>query len=613
MRTRLLSILLASATVNASAQLAPTTLAPLSAHLTEVNKEWRTMDPTPAGGDRLVRFDGEAQRIAMHLRMVRERLLAHAPEGVSATQMHARTQLLDRLGDYAARGSFPQNSMLPYRNPVFIDQLGTACAVGQLMIESGDRSLAERISNDINLAYVHDMHRTDVDAWAVAHGFNEDELAWIQPTYAPTNDWYPLGGGTNGEVTALLTLANGDLIVAGSFTEAGGTSCTSVVRWDPDTYTYFTMGSGVDGSVSCAVEFDGDIYLGGSFNAGYQDLAIWDGVSWTYQNAFVGKYVMVNDLHVFSGSLFAAGYASGFAGNTHQVLGLYGGNWQPLGNPFNNEVLTLQDHYGSLVCGGAFTQGAGPLDPVLSHVAVYGSANWGQLADGLDATVYDLHAFNGELFAGGEMRVDSLPMFGFARLGSGAPAWELLMPNQLGYIDYFDGTCRVEAITDDGTAVFIAGAFDLFGMMTFGTNVAHWSNFPDAFEALANTDGAVHTLATLSSLPHLIMGGVFQNNNSVAVPFVGYTDLQAGIGESSDHLAFSISPNPTTDQLLIALAETHTTNTVSVIDANGREVIAPLPVNGREVRVDVRSLAAGHYLARLSTPKGARTLPFVKR
>ena len=48
--------------ITAQAQLSPTTEAPLYRHLLEVNKEWRVMDPMPAGGDRMVHFTNEAER-----------------------------------------------------------------------------------------------------------------------------------------------------------------------------------------------------------------------------------------------------------------------------------------------------------------------------------------------------------------------------------------------------------------------------------------------------------------------------------------------------------------------------------------------------------------------
>jgi hypothetical protein len=255
--------------ITAQAQLSPNTDAPLYQHLLEVNKEWRVMDPMPAGGDRVVHFANEAERIAAHLHLVAAFERAHMPEGISAASIAQRTTLLDKLDAYADRGVFPQNHVLPVRNPVFIDPYGTACAVGQLMIESGHEALATNIQHEMNLAYVHDMGRADVGAWAGENGFSEDELAWIQPGYPPSIPWYTLGNGTDATVTELLRLQNDDLLLAGEFTLASGTFATHVARWNGTSYA--ALGEGVLGNVTTAIEFGGSIYLGGTFNSGQSD------------------------------------------------------------------------------------------------------------------------------------------------------------------------------------------------------------------------------------------------------------------------------------------------------------------------------------------------------
>lgn len=610
MRTTFLSFVTVAFALNASAQLSPTTPAPLTAHLMEVNKEWRIMDPHPIGGDRLVRFDDEAQRIALHLNLVCDHLRAAAPQGLSVEKQHARAELLDRLGEYAGRGRFPRNEVLPHRNPVFIDPHGTACAVGELMIESGDRALAERVSHDLNLAYVHDMHRTDVLEWAVEHGFTEDELAWIQPSYAPSHPWYGLGGGTNSPVTALLHLSDGNLLVAGNFTLAGGIACEHVALWNG--VDHAPMGTGVNGAARCAVEYDGKIWLGGSFNAGYQDLAIWDGTSWSYGNAFNGKYVCVNDLKMIGGELHAAGYASGFIGNTHQVLKLSGGSWIPVGTAFDDYVNALEERDGELVCGGAFTHIGSGGGPAAAHVAHYIGGAWSQLGNGLDATVYDLHTFNGALFACGDARVDTTATFGLARLVSSSVTWEPQMPGSGMYLDLLGGGCSVRSLADANGQLFLGGAFMYYGLMVSGAGVMEWLGSPDLFAAWALTDGPVAALSIWNNA--LVMGGAFAGNAGLSVPYIGYTDLIASVAEPSGASSLMLAPNPTSDLVAFQLqAAPETGTTVRVVDMDGREVITAVPVHARDVRIDVRDLTAGTYVVQLRSHAGSRSGSFVKR
>jgi hypothetical protein len=99
----------------------------------------------------------------------------------------ARRALLDELREYTRRGVFPHNHDRAGRTPVFIDEHGTPCAVGALIIASGPEgaALAHEISRTRNFARVHELASDErVRAWAIAHGFTIDELQRIQPSYS---------------------------------------------------------------------------------------------------------------------------------------------------------------------------------------------------------------------------------------------------------------------------------------------------------------------------------------------------------------------------------------------------------------------------------------------
>lgn len=597
------------------AQLAPQRPAPLFQHLLEVNKEWRTVDLDPAMGERIARFQDEAERIATHLHLVAGMLRRRTPEGLGAGSLAMRIALLDDLDRYADRGLFPQNHVLPYRNPVFIDPHNTACAVGQLMIESGYGALAQRISREMNLAYVRDMTWPEIGAWATEHGFTADELAWIQPAYTPPTLWYPLGGGTDGAITAMLNRSNGNLLAAGQFTEAGGVYATQVAEWDGTAWE--NLGLGVTGDITCAIEFNGQLYLGGSFSAGYSDLAVWDGALWTYENAFMGKYVRVNDLHVFNGELYAAGFASGFAGNTHQVVRLTGTGWQAvggsLGTAFNDEVLALNDLDGGLTCGGRFTElgqfGGSPM----AHVArIDAGGNWVQLGDGLDATVRDLHSHNGELYAGGDLIVDSLPTFGLARIAAGAITWELLLPNHATYLTYHNGEAHIGHMTTANGELYLGGAFQLNPMLgNYGQNVAHFWGVSDGLTAMSQVNARVHTVAPFNNL--LVMGGAFTLNDLAPLPYVASTELFTSIPDQASASTIGVMPNPTTDEVLVTLDRSPASGAMlDLIDAQGRIVLEPRPVTSSTMTLDVRSLPAGAYTLRITDAGGVRAGPLQK-
>lgn len=593
--------------IAAQAQLSPNTDAPLYEHLLEVNKEWRTMDPTPIGGERVVHFANEAERIATHLHMVAAYERAHAPEGLPATSAAERAALLDKLDTYADRGVFPQNHVLPVRNPVFIDPHGTACAVGQLMIESGHDALAMRIHDEMNLAYVHDMRRADVYAWAGEHGFTENELAWIQPGYPPPIPWYALGGGTDGTVSELLRLGNGDLIAAGEFTIAGGTYATRVARWNGTSYA--PMGPGVNGTISTAIEFGGDIYLGGTFNSGASDLARWTGSAWVYTAAFASKTAYVSDLHVHAGVLHAAGSMTGFTGTSYGVKRLNNGNWENVGQELNGEIKAMESVGPFLLCGGSFTGNYFSQDTTVLHVARLDSGSWVQLGDGLNGNVRDLLVHEDQLYAAGDCVGEVATFFGLARIAISAVEWEPLMPNIANYIySPLDGMVGINAMLPDpdGVRIHLGGDFYASEGMTTGMGLATFHGEADQVTVLGEFLGPVNDLELLGT-SELVAGGASESLLNIAS-----TDLTLSVPSQGTTVTVSLWPNPTTDQLRIDGLGTGMMARVELFDATGRMVkrITNMPTSNT---IDVRELSAGSYTALITADNKQMTAAFIKR
>lgn len=576
------------------ATLPPNTTATLADHLREVNGQWRVQDPQPIDAQDLASFRVDAERIAKHLHMVSDRLSHRSGEGFSAQQSRARLDLLGRLHTYADGGTFPQNHVLPYRNPVFIDPHGTACAVGWLMIESGRRDLAERISAEMNLAYVLDMPASplwpEIAAWADEHGFTAEELAWIQPAYQPPFDWIPMGGGTNGTVTVARRLNNGDVFLAGEFTDAGGTAVSRAAIWNGTSYV--PMGAGLQGQVNCAVEFGGELYVGGALLNGWSDLAKWDGSYWSFSTVFDGKYPYISALHEHEGELYAAGAMSGFAGTTEFVQKFNGTNWQPIGSAFNAPVLALASHNGTLIAGGAFTTIVTPsLPPPVLHVAELEGNEWGQLADGLDATVRTLLDFNGTLYAGGELYANVAPTFGLARIEAGAPQWEPLLPNHDSYMASGNGPTYISSLVARANdEIYFGGSFNIAQLVgTYGNNLARFFGTPDAVAAMIIVDEAVNAVTIADD--QLIAGGAFMS----AFPYVVSLDLTTGV-DGPAQAAFTLSPNPAADIVRIFSADgAAISGKIAITDASGRAVAAPVQRGTGSVTVDVHELPAGAY------------------
>ncbi len=110
-----------------------------------------------------------------------------------------REPLLDRLEAYARLGRFPRPDAAVTdhprrvrpprafrgaraRAPIFVDAVGTRCAVGHLL--DADRpDLVDRIRARANGDWLLEMDEPELAGWASGHGFTLDELAWIQPSY----------------------------------------------------------------------------------------------------------------------------------------------------------------------------------------------------------------------------------------------------------------------------------------------------------------------------------------------------------------------------------------------------------------------------------------------
>ncbi|HEU4719081.1 MAG TPA: hypothetical protein VFU15_14655 [Bacteroidia bacterium] len=135
----------------------------------------------PAGEAR--NFHSDAEYVQAHLGAVLNILRAEPVDHLSDAQKISRAHLLDLLDGYRAAGKFPVNYYKPYRVPVFIDDNGTHCAVSYLMQQTGNETMAERIAQTDNFAWVKDIRDPGVPSWQEASGLSVDDLKLIQGAY----------------------------------------------------------------------------------------------------------------------------------------------------------------------------------------------------------------------------------------------------------------------------------------------------------------------------------------------------------------------------------------------------------------------------------------------
>jgi hypothetical protein len=76
------------------------------------------------------------------------------------------------------------------------------------------------------------------------------------------NQWWPVGGGVNGPVTA-LTVIDGELYAGGDFTMAGEIVANRIAKWDGNQWSAF--GTGVSDEVFAIAQWGNDLWVGGFF------------------------------------------------------------------------------------------------------------------------------------------------------------------------------------------------------------------------------------------------------------------------------------------------------------------------------------------------------------
>jgi hypothetical protein len=135
-------------------------------------------------------FSGDREYIQTHLAGVLNILQNASTNELTLQQKNNRSQYIQWLTEYRFAGNFPLNFYHRERIPVFIDENQTHCAVGYLMMRSGNDELANRIAQKDNYVWVKDLNVEGAAEWQSESGLSFEELKLIQGAY----DYYPLGG-----------------------------------------------------------------------------------------------------------------------------------------------------------------------------------------------------------------------------------------------------------------------------------------------------------------------------------------------------------------------------------------------------------------------------------
>ncbi|MCI0574049.1 MAG: carboxypeptidase regulatory-like domain-containing protein [Myxococcaceae bacterium] len=303
--------------------------------------------------------------------------------------------------------------------------------------------------------------------------------------------WSEVGGGLSNDVSVflpsiigvhdLLVTDDGEVFIAGVFSEAGGTPVANIARLDGATiHPLVPPGSraeGVNGiGADMVLDAQGRVVLGGRFaragGAQANNVArlAADG-SWEALGLGLNADVQAL-LRRSDGTLVAAGFFSMSGETEAPFLATFDGtSWSAFTPPLDGPVFALaEDAEGNLYLGGDFLNAGGV---VVNRVVRWDGTAFHPLLDGLANTVKTLAIdAEGHLVAGGTFTHAGLvPARGVARWSG--EAWEPLGQGlDLNTWGYMSGTVNRLVTTDEGK-LMVAGTFDSISGKSI-RNLALW-------------------------------------------------------------------------------------------------------------------------------------------
>ncbi len=310
--------------------------------------------------------------------------------------------------------------------------------------------------------------------------------------------WRALGAGVRGTVHAMIEM-DGQLIVAGDLTSAGGAPVRDVARWDGQTWSPMDQGLHLT-SVHALGFYQGALVAGGRTGRDVlpnQLLARWSGAEWLPLPArFYGSYGqgVILALVEYDGELYVGGsirstegvlvgHIARGDGTTFRPVnpgGVWGLMSEPYGKTDVSSVSKLTVIEGNLIVGGGFRQPAEnsfvwngdeivfsrfgsqgyyrpPFALVAHHEGVascagetyvtrWSAGEW-RFVGTLDQTLTALHVYRGEVFVGGRFtNVNGYISRYFARYGAaGLPA----DADSDGVVSLADVSCFVAALVGE--------------------------------------------------------------------------------------------------------------------------------------------------------------------
>jgi hypothetical protein len=353
-------------------------------------------------------------------------------------------------------------------------------------------------------------------------------------------DWNYVGGGvtaTNFGVNAAI-LYGGYLIIGGDFTGVGfwpGTPASCIARWNGSAWS--ALGSGLSGggpytTVSAFAVHNGQLIVGGNFTTAggvaASAIARWNGSSWSSLGSGMGSMMIpqVFALGTYGSDLIAGGSFTTAGGVTVNGIARWNGSaWLAMSSGMNSTVMAVAEYNSELYAGGYFTAAGGVS---VNYIARWNGTAWNSFGSGVSGgnpltSVNALYVLGTELIVGGNFATaGAVSVNHIARWNGGS--WMSLGAGVFGGT----GMTQVNAIYSWGGDLIVGGSFTVAGMNP-ASNIAAWDGFSWSRVGYVCGDADGSGNIDIDDIVFLI-NYVFNPPSPAPVPFsMGDADCSTGI------------------------------------------------------------------------------------
>jgi hypothetical protein len=282
------------------------------------------------------------------------------------------------------------------------------------------------------------------------------------------------------------------------------------------------------GAVLTIASGSSGLYVGGSFTAPGQRIALWDGLQWKSLGSGISDSsisAVVLAIATDEATVYASGSFSVAGGSpAHNIARWNGTSWDALGQGVNGPVYALALQGSRLYVGGAFTTAGGN---AASNIAYYDSSGWHSMNYGTSSAVYALAVKGNDVYVGG----------GFSSV-SGIDASFIARWDGSNWYTLGSGTDgAVHALAVDDSSVYVGGTFTTAGGFP-ADHVAQWngSQWFNLGTGISTITGYEQVYTLFKNGSQLYVGGKFLHAGSVSCKNLAMWDgtvwsaLGSGVG-----------------------------------------------------------------------------------